>query len=313
MGTPEFAVDPLKEILESGFNVLAVVTAPDKPSGRGQNMSISPVKEFAIKQGLPVLQPTNLKNESFISTLREFGANIQVVIAFRMLPDIIWQMPELGTINIHASLLPQYRGAAPINHVLINGETTTGLTSFFIEKEIDTGKIIKFRKVVIDADDNAGSLHDKLKSEAGSLLKDTLTLIENGNVHSVSQSELVSDNGIILTAPKIFKNDCMIDWNQSCKTIHNFIRGLSPLPGSYTTMVDKNGVKRYMKIFKSDIILKTVNEIPGTIFSDNKTFLDVVATDGIVQLKEVQLEGKVRMRITDFLNGIKVTNETYFD
>ena len=265
MGTPEFAVPGLKILLENGFNIVAVVTVPDKPSGRGLQLQQSPVKQFALANNIPVLQPEKLKNEEFISTLRSFQADLQVVVAFRMLPEIVWNMPRLGTLNLHASLLPDYRGAAPINHVIINGEMITGATTFFLKHAIDTGDIL-FSEIID---------------------------IEEGNYTPTPQTK--SSQKI---APKIFKEDCLINWNNTTENIRNFIRGLSPYPGAYTIVNNKS-----LKIFKAEKEISPHNETPGKLITDNKSYLKFATTDGYILVKELQSEGKKRMTTSDFLRG----------
>jgi len=311
MGTPEFAVEPLRAILEAGYDVLAVVTAPDKPSGRGQKLHHSAVKEFALKNNLPVFQPINLKNSDFISQVRSLNPNLQVVVAFRMLPEMVWQIPSLGTINLHASLLPQYRGAAPINHAIINGETETGLTTFVIEKEIDTGNILLTEKTSIEPSDDAGTLHDRMMYLGGKLLVKTLKMIETGTVENQKQASLINEHTILKSAPKIFRENCRINWQEDCKQIHNRIRGLSPFPGAFTSLVSEDGQARQMKIFKSSWDTSCGIEKAGTIKSDNKTYLSIFAGNGIIHIDEIQLEGKRRMKINEFLRGISLNDKYY--
>jgi len=311
MGTPEFAVEPLRVILANGYNVVAVVTAPDKPAGRGQKLQMSPVKEFALKANLPVLQPVNLKNQDFITELAGYKANLQVVVAFRILPEAVWQMPEYGTFNLHASLLPQYRGAAPINHAIINGETETGLTTFFIEKEIDTGNIILSKKLNIRPSDDAGQLHDRMMVAGGLLVADTLKLIETGNAEQKSQNSFIIDNIFLNPAPKIFKPDCKIDWTKSCITIHNLIRGLSPFPGAFTNIVDEKGNSKQLKIHKTSFTLSNTDSKPGTIIIESNNSFSIIAGDGKICVEELQLEGKKRMNTADFLRGNPVFDQHY--
>jgi len=309
MGTPEFAVEPLRAIVAAGYNVVAVITAPDKPAGRGQKIHFSPVKEFAIKSNISILQPANLKAPEFIETLRSLRANLQVVVAFRMLPEIVWQMPEYGTLNLHASLLPQYRGAAPINHAIINGETETGLTTFFIEKEIDTGKIILSRKLPLLPSDDAASLHDKLMYAGGEVMLETLKIIETGHVSTQMQENIIQKETILKPAPKIFKNDCRINWNSPCINIFNLVRGLSPVPCAYSMLIAENGEEKQIKIFKTSFELCETFKKPGTIITDNRNLFSVYAADGIIHIEELQIEGKKRMHTADFLRGIKITSQ----
>jgi len=313
MGTPDFAVEPLRVITEAGYHITAVITAPDKPAGRGQKIQSSPVKEYALKNNLRVLQPVNLKDPDFIAGLKNLGANLQVVVAFRMLPEIVWQMPEYGTLNLHASLLPQYRGAAPINHAIINGETETGLTTFFIEKEIDTGKIILTRKLPILPSDDAGSLHDRLMVAGGVLLLETLKLIETGNVKTQVQMNVIPGDAILHPAPKIFRNDCKINWRHSCIQIHNFVRGLSPFPSAYSDFITDSGEAKQIKIFKTSCQLLETNELPGTIVTDHKNSISVVANDGLIHIEELQLEGKKRMTTREFLRGGRLSGHFQID
>jgi len=303
MGTPEFAVAPLQEIMKNEFQVLAVVTAPDKPAGRGQKLHFSPVKDFAIVNNIPVLQPVNLRSPEFVAHLKSFDANLFVVVAFRMLPEVVWQMPEYGTLNLHASLLPQYRGAAPINHAIINGETETGLTTFFIEKEIDTGKIILSSRINILPSDDAGALHDRLMAAGGLLLAETLKSIEEDTVNATKQN--ITDLENLKPAPKIFKHDCKISWNSPGAEIHNFVRGLSPFPGAFTNLITEEGMKQ-IKIFRTTFIRSDIEEVPGIIITDNKRSLSVASLDGLVQIEELQMEGKKRMTTAELLRGIQL-------
>lgn len=313
MGTPEFAVEPLRAMVQAGYNVLAVITAPDKPAGRGQKIHFSAVKEFALANHLRILQPEKLKNPDFIEELRSLHANLQVVVAFRMLPEVIWQMPELGTLNLHASLLPQYRGAAPINHAIINGETETGLTTFFIEQEIDTGNIILSRKLPILPSDDAGALHDKLMIAGGKVMLETLKLIETGLVDAQRQENILPDTTELHPAPKIFKTDCKIKWADQCVKIHNRIRGLSPFPGAFSNLITENEMVKQVKIFRTSFLLTNTNELPGTIITDNKNSFSVIAGDGIIQIEELQMEGKKRMNTSEFLRGIRISSQFRFE
>jgi len=293
MGTPDFAVPSLEILIEHRINVVAVITAPDRPQGRGQKLTASPVKECALKFNLPVLQPTNLKSPEFIEELRSYNANLQIVVAFRMLPEIVWSMPSLGTFNLHASLLPQYRGAAPINWAIINGETETGVTTFFLKHDIDTGNIIFQEKEAILPEDTAGSLYERLMIKGAALVLKTVQTIANDKVTTSPQIE----SGEIHHPPKIFKETCRIDWHQPSQQIVNFVRGLSPYPAAWTIINDKN-----YKIYK----VKTVLEKPSSenkFVTDNKTYLYIKALDGWVSIEELQPEGKKRMTIGDFFRG----------
>lgn len=297
MGTPDFAVESLKQLIEADIEVSAVVTAPDRPAGRGQQIRESAVKQFANKHNLRILQPEKLKSEDFIEELKNINADLFVVVAFRMLPEIVWSMPRLGTINLHGSLLPNYRGAAPINWAIINGETETGATTFFIEKEIDTGKIIDQVKIPISENDSAGKVHDHLMLQGASLLKETVIKIFESNVKAISQEELY--NKTHQHAPKIFKADCKIDWNQNCREIHNKIRGLSPYPTAWTELII-NGKKKSVKLFESLKITDGQNHA-GTFKLGES--LQIGCADGWIQILQLQLEGKKRMQASDFIQG----------
>lgn len=295
MGTPQFAVPSLEKLIDEGFDIAAVITAPDKPAGRGLVFTESPVKKCAIQHGIKILQPTNLKAQSFIDELQQLQADLFVVVAFRMLPEIVWDMPKLGTINLHASLLPDYRGAAPINHAIINGETKTGLTTFFLKKEIDTGDILFTTPIEILPDENAGSLHDKMMIAGAELLSQTVKAIESKNFNTIPQHKNSNK-----TAPKIFKEDCKIDWNNSSQTIYNFIRGLSPYPTAWTILEDKT-----LKIFSGEIIYDKPSQSPGNYITDGKQYLHFATADGLIDITELQLEGKKKMSVTDFLIGYR--------
>jgi methionyl-tRNA formyltransferase len=294
MGTPEFAVPSLQILVQNRFPVVAVVTAPDKPKGRGQRLEPSPVKEFAVENGIKCLQPTNLKSSDFLDELKNLQANVQVVVAFRMLPEVVWAMPSLGTFNLHASLLPQYRGAAPINWAIINGEKETGVTTFFLAQEIDTGKIIFQEKEEISDDDDAGSLYERLMLKGAGLVLKTTQAIKAGRVQTMPQP----DSQNLRPAPKIFKETCQIDWNQGSVQVRNFVRGLSPYPAARTTL---NGSE--FKVFKVSAASGSTSAGPGEMASDGKDFLRVKTGDGWVSLDELQQEGKKRMPIKDFLRG----------
>ncbi len=301
MGTPDFAVESLKMLVENKKNVVAVITAPDRPAGRGQKIHETPVKLYALSQKIPVLQPEKLKNPDFLKELASFKADLQVVVAFRMLPELVWSMPFKGTFNLHGSLLPQYRGAAPINWAIINGEKETGVTTFFIEKEIDTGKIIFSEKTPINEDEDAGKLHDRLMVTGARLVLKTVNAIEENNYPQIDQPEYET----LRSAPKIFKEDCEIDWTQTTEKIHNFIRGLSPYPAAWTLLGDKT-----LKIFKAE---KTAefdleNEkisTPFQVSSDGKNYLRFACQNGAMNILELQLEGKKRMSVKDFLIGYR--------
>lgn len=310
-GTPEFAASQLDAILNAGFDVVAVVTTPDKPAGRGKKIHCSEVKECALKHGLPVLQPEKLREFSFVDKLHSLHADLFVVVAFRMLPELIWKMPPMGTINLHASLLPQYRGAAPINHAIINGETRTGLTTFFLDKEIDTGAVILQKPVPIDENDDAGTLHDKLMLEGNKVIVETIKMIENGCANAISQNRIFDADTIVLKpAPKIFKNDCYINWNKQKNEIKNFVRGLSPYPAAHALL--KNGDEEILdlKIFEVEIEEKNDCDVPDfKVITDGKSFLKVVLRDGFVKILKIQQPGKKVMPIADFLIGARLSED----
>lgn len=299
MGTPDFAVASLDALVKAGFNIVGVITAPDKASGRGQKINESAVKKYAQAHNLFIMQPEKLKNPNFLNELRSLKADLQVVVAFRMLPEVVWNMPPKGTINLHGSLLPQYRGAAPINWAILNGEKKSGVTTFFLKQEIDTGDILFSHKVDITDDTTAGELHDELMFVGADLLIKTVKAIESGSY--IEQSQDNFDHTELKHAPKIFKDDCKINWDQTMEKVHNHIRGLSPYPAAYTLFQDKT-----LKIFLSEkeAIEKEVKA--GEFISDGKTYLKYAAKDGYIILKEVQLEGKKRMKIDEFLRGIKL-------
>ena len=305
MGTPDFAVGSLKHILEAGLDVVGVITAPDRPAGRGRKVQESAVKQFAVEHHLKVLQPTNLKDEGFLEELKGLEANLQVVVAFRMLPKEVWQMPEYGTFNLHASLLPQYRGAAPINWAIINGETETGVTTFFIDEKIDTGNIILQQKEKIMLEDNVGDLHDRLMETGAKLVVETCKLIGQGSVELKAQQESVD----LKPAPKIHKETCEIDWNHSMKAIYDHIRGLSPYPGAWTTLV-QGGKEEQIKIFATQMESGNHNYNVGTLVVDKKS-IKVAVKNGFILLMELQLPGKRRMKVNEVLNGLKLEEEAY--
>ena len=296
MGTPEFAVQSLKILVDHHFQIVAVVTAPDKPSGRGLQLHPSPVKQFALENNIPVLQPDKLKSPEFIKQLKSYNADLQIVVAFRMLPEIVWNMPRLGTINLHASLLPDYRGAAPINWAIINGEKETGITTFFLKHEIDTGDMLLQEKIAIEENDTAGTLHDKLMIRGAELILKTAEMVADGNYSPIPQSS--SSNK---TAPKIFKENCLINWDQDVEMIRNFIRGLSPYPAAYTFLDNK-----LLKIFDVAVEQTKLNINPGSVLSDNKTYLKFAAQNGFVLINDLQLEGKKRMPVKEFLKGNQI-------
>ena len=300
MGTPDFAVETLKAVIKNDYEVVGVITAPDRPAGRGRKLQESAVKQFAVAEGLTVLQPEKLKNPEFLAELKALKANLQVVVAFRMLPEVVWNMPEYGTFNLHASLLPQYRGAAPINWAIINGEKESGVTTFFIEKEIDTGKILFQEKVAIGENDNAGVLHDNLMETGGKLVVKTLKAIEENDYSETSQETLFSDKKELKPAHKIFKQDCKIDWSQTMESIHNFVRGLSPYPCAWTEF-EKEDKTLSTKIYKVEILDTHKHE--WKVETDNNTFIHVSTPKGKLSIIEFQPAGKRKMNVVDFLKG----------
>ncbi len=311
MGTPEFAVETLKALVENGYNVVAVVTQPDKPVGRhGSVTQPSAVKRYAVSKGLPVLQPEKMKDPDFIAALRSYDANLQVVVAFRMLPEVVWDMPEYGTFNVHAALLPQYRGAAPINWAVINGETTTGVTTFFLDKDIDTGRIIMQLPFDIADDYNVENVYDGLMVLGAEICLRTLEKIieSGGHPEAVPQDELLAGAGELRHAPKIFKETCRIDWSMPAKKVYDFIRGLSPMPGAWTTLVAPDGNETVLKIYSAAKTELGAAEAPGTLAADRK-HLYVSAADGMLRMEELQLAGKRRMKAGDFINGMKDLSE----
>jgi methionyl-tRNA formyltransferase len=295
MGTPEFAVPSLEILVNNGVNVVAVVTAPDKPQGRGQKVIPSPVKASALSHNIPVLQPPNLKAPDFLAELKAYEADLQVVVAFRMLPEVVWSMPRLGTFNLHASLLPQYRGAAPINWAIINGEKETGVTTFFLKHDIDTGSIIFQEKEAIHDNDNAGTVYARLMQRGAHVVLKTVKALESGSYEATPQSE----NAALKHAPKIFKETCEINWSQTSESVRNFIRGLSPHPTAWTVLAGKT-----FKIYSASIVAhKAEPENPGAFTTDNKNYLYLKTIDGWISIDELQPEGKKRMAIQDFLRG----------
>jgi len=300
MGTPEFAVATLDALLKSRHQVVGVVTVPDKPANRGLKLQASAVKEFALKHNLPVLQPEKLKNEEFIAALKNLNPDLQVVVAFRMLPEIVWALPKYGTINLHASLLPQYRGAAPINWAIINGEKETGITTFFITHQIDTGDILMQEKIEISEDDDAGSVHDKLMPLGAELVVKTVDAIADAgeNIEHQKQNQVAD----LKPAPKIFRDNCKIDWNNSEEKVYNFIRGLNPYPGAFTELVNETGDKLMLKVFKTvkhPEVIAHCGEI--VISSTNQLFIG--CNSGALEITELQAEGRKRMITSDFLRG----------
>lgn len=313
MGTPEFAVESLKAIVEVGYNVVGVITMPDKAVGRGYKLQPSAVKQYALSKGLNVLQPASLKDPLFLEELKALRADLQIVVAFRMLPEVVWNMPPLGTFNLHASLLPQYRGAAPINWALINGEQETGVTTFFLSHEIDTGHIIFREKTSILEEDNAGSLHDRLMAMGAKLVTRTVDAIVEGNISTLSQSELVDENAVLKTAPKIFSETCRIDWDRTATDVCNLIRGLSPYPAAWTELTTNEGEGPYrFKLFAAEMVVEEHSLPAGTIRTDNKSYLEVGVADGFIRIKELQMQGKKRMLTAVFLNGFSFPADALF-
>ncbi len=309
MGTPEFAVASLDLLLQNNYNIAAVVTVPDKPAGRGQQLQQSAVKKYALEKKLTILQPEKLKDENFIKHLKVLNVDLQIVVAFRMLPEIVWNMPRLGTINLHGSLLPNYRGAAPINWAVINGEKETGVSTFFLQQEIDTGKIIYQEKIQMDENETAGDIHDKLMHIGAQLILKTVKAIENGAYPQIDQSALTEADEKIKLAPKIFKQDCRIDWSRSADEIHNQIRGLSPYPTAFTDFVSPDGKLILVKIFSSKKEKKSLNYPVGSIISDSKSFIKIAVKDGYILIEELQAAGKKRLAVNEFLRGFQLKND----
>ena len=307
LGTPEFAVASLDALVKADYNVVAVVTAPDKPAGRGMKLQESAVKKYAVENNIQVLQPEKLRNNEFLNELRSLQADLQVVVAFRMLPEAVWNMPSLGTINVHGSLLPRYRGAAPINWAIINGEKETGVTTFKLKHEIDTGDILLQEVIPIGENETAGELHDKMKDVGAALLVRTIKGLIDGSLKETPQSELSKNDGSATSelphAPKIFTDTCKIDWNKTVDEIHNLVRGLSPFPGAFSYLDGK-----MLKIYKSEKDHHKPNTKAGAFETDGKTFLKFACTNGYLLVKELQLEGKKKMNVEDFLRGYRFQN-----
>ena len=299
MGTPDFAVASLSAILDADFDIVGVITAPDKPAGRGQKISESAVKRFAVEKGLKVLQLGRLKDPDFLKELQSLDADLQVVVAFRMLPELVWNMPPKGTINLHASLLPQYRGAAPINWAIINGEKRSGVSTFFLKQEIDTGDLLFAEELDIEDDDTAGDLHDKLMLIGAGLLVKTLKAIEAEKYKEIPQN--THQENELKKAPKIFREDCLINWDRPVKEVYNLIRGLSPHPAAFCHLQDK-----ILKIYSARAEEKEINDKPGSVLTDNKTYLKFACRDGLISVLELQLEGKKRMKVDEFLRGVRL-------
>lgn len=309
LGTPDFAVPSLDILIKHHFNIVAVVTAPDKPAGRGQELHQSAVKKYALQHKIPVFQPEKLNDPEFLNQIHALQADLQIVVAFRMMPEKLWNMPPLGTFNLHASLLPQYRGAAPINHVLINGERETGITTFFLKHEIDTGDILFQEKVIIFDNECAGELHDKLMVEGAKLVLKTTELISKGGFKAIPQQQINHVGLELKPAPKIFKDDCRIDWSKEPYIIHNLIRGLSPYPVAWTVLTDPNGKNFTVKIFKSEPVAGSHGFLPGMIDTDRKNYVHVYCKGGYIRITELQLAGKKRMKTEELLRGFHMDEE----
>lgn len=318
LGTPDFAVEPLRRLLEKqracpdcGYEIVGVVTMPDKIiNKRGNQLLMSPVKQFAVAENLPVLQPESLKDEAFQVALREWGADLQIVVAFRMLPESVWNMPRLGTFNLHASLLPQYRGAAPINWAIINGDKETGVTTFFLKHEIDTGDVIYRDVVAIDENDNAGTLHDKLMLQGGDTVVRTVDAIVRGEASAVAQTEMYINESELRPAPKIFRDTCRIDWSKSVEQVYDFVRGMSPYPAAWCEFVAADGKEVALKVYEVSKEICAHGKENGTLFTDGKSFIKVVVDGGYISLVEVQLAGKKRMPVPDLLRGFSIEGMT---
>ncbi len=311
MGTPEFAATSLRALVEGGYDIVGVVTMPDKPAGRGHKLQASPVKQYALEQGLPVMQPEKLKDPAFVSALRSLKADLQIVVAFRMLPEVVWSMPPRGTFNLHASLLPQYRGAAPINWAIINGETRTGITTFFLKHEIDTGEIIDQVETPILDTDNFETVYDRLAELGARLVTKTVDAIIDGTVKTVPQDEIAPGTEL-LPAPKIFKETCRIDWTMPAKRIHDLVRGLSPSPAAWTELHEEGKDPVQVKVAQTTFELSEHGLPCGTIVTDNKHHLKVAAADGYVELLTIQFPGKKRMKAEEVLCGHKFDSQARF-
>ncbi len=304
IGTPTFAVASLSILVDNGYDIVGVITAPDKPAGRGQQLHQSEVKKYAIEKGLNVLQPLKLKDENFLSHVKSLNADLQIVVAFRMMPIELWNMPPLGTFNLHGSLLPQYRGAAPVNRAIMNGETETGVTTFFLKHEIDTGNILLQEKVAIRKDETAGELHDQLMNVGAGLVLKTVQLIEAKHVQPTEQEKLITDSALLKHAPKLFKNDCKIDLSKPVSNLHNQVRGLSPHPTAFFEIEKNNGEVFAVKVYKSSYE-ETPVVLSHALFTDEKNILKVSGKDGFLNLLELQLPGKKRMKAEELLRGFK--------
>ena len=314
LGTPDFAVEPLRRLVEKqkacaqcGYEIVGVVTMPDKMiNKRGNQLLMSPVKQYAVEQGLPLLQPESLKDEAFQNSLRSWNADLQIVVAFRMLPESVWNMPRLGTFNLHASLLPQYRGAAPINWAIINGDKETGVTTFFLKHEIDTGDVIYRDVVAIEEKDNAGTLHDKLMLQGGETVLRTVEAIVNGNVNAVAQDTMFATEQELRPAPKIFRDTCRIDWSKDVCAVYDFVRGMSPYPAAWLEVTDNDGKVVAVKVYEVAKEFSEHNHEAGTFLTDNKSYAKIAVKGGYISLVDVQLAGKKRMPVADLLRGFSL-------
>ena len=307
MGTPDFAVESLKILVENNYNVVGVITMPDKPAGRGHKVQYSAVKQYALDHNLTLLQPEKLKDEQFLDDLKALKADVQVVVAFRMLPEIVWNMPEYGTFNLHASLLPQYRGAAPINWAIINGEIETGATTFFLTHEIDTGKIILQEKIAVDENDNAGTIHDKLMLLGAKMVRKTIDLLIEGKTDAVDQTQFIRPDSKLKSAPKIFKETCELSLTKTVTEAHNFVRGLSPYPAAWVQLQFPGQTDTTMlKVFETEKEIVNHSIEAGTVVTDGKKYAKVALTDGFLHLKQVQAPGKKRMEIGELLRGMRL-------
>lgn len=309
LGTPDFAVESLRRIVEGGYNVVGVITMPDKPAGRGHKLLQSPVKQYAVEKGLHLMQPVKLKDPEFVEELRSLDADLFIVIAFRMLPEVVWSMPRLGTFNLHASLLPRYRGAAPINWAVINGDTETGVTTFFLKHEIDTGDIIAQERVDILPTDNVGDVHDRLMMLGADLTIDTIESIIDGTLKTIPQDQLVGDTEPT-PAPKIFKETCRIDWNRPAREIHNLVRGLSPYPAAWSVLTDDGKEIGSVKIFETAVLDGGADVEPGQIVIDRYRLM-VGCSDGLIEVLSLQPQGKRRMSASDFLRGSHLVSPSF--
>lgn len=308
MGTPDFAVETLRLLVERGYNVVAVVTMPDKPAGRGHKIQFSPVKQYALSVGLPVLQPERLKDEAFIEELRSYNAHLQIVVAFRMLPQVVWDMPPMGTFNLHASLLPQYRGAAPLNWAIMNGDKETGITTFFLTHEIDTGRVIQRRSIPIADTDNVGIIHDRLMEMGAEMVCETVDNIIADKVVAIAQEELMTDEPL-RPAPKIFKDTCHLDFARKVEELYNQVRGLSPYPAAWCEFVSPEGEAVGVKVFEAARHICEHCNTPGTIRTDGKKVIEIACEDGYLQILSLQLAGKKRLTAEELLRGFRLTND----